>query len=215
MKSTMLDRKNFARPASQPWRAANPSIQGAGYENTDFLYDAFSVAQAAAFPPLTPMFQVPISANKTKAQTNMLSAGQLANGDTFKLRRLRVLVTGINVMADAWNLGTLCSGTLKINGRDFAMGPLIAFPGAGGMMSTAVALPAAVGATAMQNSLCNGDTNYMNAFKFEDEIQVDLGENISFNVVAETAFNMVAAANGGTGVTVYVFLDGRRLRKVS
>ena len=210
-----LNRKNFARPASQPWRASNPSIPGAGYENSDFLYDSFSVAQAAAFPQLTPMFQTPISGAKTRAQTNMRSAGTLSNGETFKLRRLRVLIAGCSTLADAWNIGTLCSGVLKIGDRDFITGPLLSFPGGAGIQATAVAMPAAVGTTALQNSICNGDTQYTNAFRFEDDVPVDYGESIVFNVTAETGFNMVAAANGGTGATLYVFLDGRRLRKVS
>jgi hypothetical protein len=210
-----LNRKNFARPASEPWRATNPSVPGAGYENSDFRYDSFSVAQAAAFPQSTPMFQLPISGAKTKAQTNMKAQGTLANGETMKVRRVRVLITGCSVLADAWNIGSLCSGVLKIGDRDFITGPLLAFPGGAGIQATAVAMPAAVGTTAIQNSICNGDTNYMNAFRFEDDVTIDYGESIAFNVTAETAFNMTAAANGGTGATVYVFLDGRVLRKVS
>jgi hypothetical protein len=210
-----LTRKNFARPAFQPWRVQNPSVPGQGYENTDFLYDSFSVAQAAAFPQMTPMFQVGISGTKTKAQTNMRTNGVLANSEMFKLRRVRVLITGCSTLADANNIAQLCSGVLNLGGRDFLTCPLMALPAAAGVQSTAVALPAAVGTLAYQNSIVNGDTNIHNAFKFEDEITLNNGESLQFTVTAETGFNMAATANGGTGATVYAFLDGRRLRPVS
>ncbi|PSH05140.1 MAG: hypothetical protein CXZ00_03005 [Acidobacteria bacterium] len=211
-----LNRKNFARPEFKPWRIENPNLPGTGYENTDFLYDSFSVAQAAAFPQLTPMFQVPNTANKTKAQTNMQTAGVLANQETFKLRRVRVIIAANTLLADAINIAQLCSGVLKIGGRDFLTGPLMAFPGGGGIQLTAAAnVGTLLGAASIQTGIANGDTNIMNAFQFEDEIMINNGESIRFDVTAETAFNMTGTASGGVGTTIYVFLDGRRLRNVS
>ena len=81
MRNNQLTRHDFAKPRMKPWRVKNPGGNlGLGYDNTDFLYDSISVAQAAAMPNLTPMFQVPSSGAKTKAQTNMKIGGMLANG---------------------------------------------------------------------------------------------------------------------------------------
>lgn len=212
-----LSRDNFAQPKSiRPWRLKNPGLPGAGYDNTDFLYDSFSVAQAAAFPQLTPMFQTPVSGAKTLAQTNMRTAGTLANGEVFRLKRMRVIVAQNTYPADAVNILQLCSVKLMIGGRQFVAGPVLAFPGGGGgILSAAAQVGTAPAGTNVQTGFSNGVADIRAAFTFEDEIPIENNEQIEVDVTAETGFNMTAAAAGGVGTTIYCFLDGRRLRKVS
>lgn len=211
-----LTRDNFARPAERPMRRLNPAVGGVGYRNTDFLYDSFSVAQAAAFPAKTPMFQTAVSASKTLAQTNMRTSGLLANGEVFRLRRIRVLIAGNTFGADALNILQNCSLTLSMGGRPFIAGPLHAFPGGGGLNITAIANTGAPEAAAtLRYGVSNGIPEIHNAFTFEDPIDLNNSEQIQVDIVAETAFNMTATAAGGLGTTVYVFLDGKRTRPVS
>ncbi len=212
-----LSRDNFAQPKSiRPWRLKNPGLPGAGYDNTDFLYDSFSVAQAAAFPQKTPMFQVPVSGAKTLAQTNMRTAGTLANGEVFRLKRMRIIVAHNTYPADAINILQLCSAVLFIGGRQFVAGPILAFPGGGGgVLSAASQVGTAAAGSNIQTGFSNGAADIRAAFTFEDEIQLDNNEQIEVDITAETAFNMTATAAGGLGTTLYCFLDGRRLRKVS
>jgi len=215
LRTKQLSRDDFARPRT-PFRVKNPSFPGGGYDNTDFLYDSFSVAQAAAFPQMTPMFQAPISAAKTRAQTNMRTNGTLANGEVFKLRRMRVIISSNTYPADALNILQLCRASLYVGGREFIMGPVLAFPGGGGGILTAAAqVGTAAAGSNIQTGYCNGVPDIRNAFAFEDDIELQNNEQIQVDIVAETAFNMTAAAAGGVGTTIYVFLDGRRLRKVS
>lgn len=212
-----LSRENFAQPKTlRPWRLKNPGLPGAGYDNTDFLYDSFSVAQAAAFPQKTPMFQLPVSGAKTLAQTNMRTAGTLANGEVFRLKRMRIVVAHNTYPADAINILQLCSVSLYIGGRLFVAGPVMAFPGGvGGILSAAAQVGTAPAGTNVQTGFSNGVADIRSAFTFEDEIQLDNNEQIEVDIVAETAFNMTVAASNGVGTTIYCYLDGRRLRKVS
>jgi hypothetical protein len=221
MKSNKLSLKNFARPEFVG-RAKNPSIQATSavdsmaYLNTDFFYDSFSIAPAAAMPQMTPMFQVPTSGAKTKAQTNMKGQGVLVNQDVFAIKRMRVIISGNCYIADAMNIAQLCSVKLSVNGRDYLVGPVLAFPGAGGIQLTAAAqVGTAPAGTNVMTGIANGDSNYKNAFTFQDEIQVKNGQQVEVDVTAETAFSMTAAVAGGVGATIYVFLDGRRLRSVA
>jgi hypothetical protein len=211
-----LSRNNFARPKSAPFRVANPGLPGVGYDNTDFLYDSFSVAQAAAFPPTTPMFQQSVSASKTRAQTNMRTPGMLVNGEVFKLRRIRVIVAHNTYPADAVNILQNCRVSLNLGGREFITGPVLAFPGGGGGLLTAAANnTAGLALNSVLTGFANGVPDIHNAFAFEDDVEIGNNEQIQVDLVAETAFNMTATAAGGLGTTIYVFLDGRRLRKVS
>lgn len=212
-----LTRDSFA-PVQRPMRLKNPTVPvGANaYSNTDSLYDSFSVAQAAAFPLLTPMFQVPISGTKTKAQTNMRTAGTLANGETFKLRRVRCMFSSNTYPADAINILQLCSLTLQIGGRTFTEGNPAMYPaGGGGFLTAAANVGTVPSGSNIQSGYINGSPDIRAAFKFETDIEVENNEQILVNFVAETAFNMTASASGGVGTTIYVYLDGVRLRKAS
>jgi hypothetical protein len=212
---THLSRTHFAQ-ASGPARRKNPSVPGVGFENTDHLYDSFSVAQAAAFPALTPMFQVPVSGAKTLAQTNMRAAGMLANGEVFRLKRIRIVVASNTYPTDLVNILQNCSAKLKIGGREYVAGPVLAFPGgAGGFVTAASNNTAGLALNNVLAGVCNGVPDIRAAFGFKDEIPVENNESIQVDVTAETAFNMIATAAGGLGTTIYVFLDGVRVRKVS
>jgi hypothetical protein len=214
-----LSIKNFARPAFEPLRKKNPAANGVtaignvGYVNTDSLYDSFSVAQAASFPTMTPMFQIPISGSKTRAQTNMQGQGVLVNQNTFALKRIRVIIAGNTYLADAINIGQLCSVKLLINGVQFIVQPVIGFPGGAGIQATAIGGTTTAGQ--LTTAVANGDNNYNNAFTFADEILIENNQQVEVDITAETAFSMTATASGGVGTTIYVFLDGRRLRSVA
>jgi hypothetical protein len=217
VKTKKLSITNFARPDFiTPLRQRNAGVTpaaGIGYVNTDSLYDSFSVAQAAAFPTMTPMFQIPISGSKTRAQTNMQGQGVLVNQNTFALKRIRVIISGNTYLADAVNIGQLCSVKLIINGVQFIVQPVIGFPGGGGIQASAIGGTTAAGQ--LLTGTLNGDSNYSNAFTFADEIIVENNQQIEVDITAETGFSMTATASGGLGTTIYCFLDGRRLRSVA
>jgi hypothetical protein len=217
-----LSRRNFARPEVKPIRMRNGgapvtlSIDDIGYNNTSFLYDSFSVAQNAAFPALTPMFTVAQSGSKTPCQTNMDASGMLANNEMFDLSRVCFIPSANTYIADAVNIAQLVRVSLQVKGREFIYGPSFAFPGARGGVLTAVSnLGALMAATNINSGYTNGVSEIHNAFAFETPIRIQNNDGFKVNVVADTAFSMVATALGGLGTTIYVFLDGKRLRKVA
>lgn len=217
-----LSRNNFARPQVKPIRMKNGStavalsVDDIGYSNTSFLYDSFSVAQAAPFPGTTPMFTVPVSGVKTKSQTNMEAQGMLANNEMFDLSRICFVPSTNLYPADAVNLAQLVRLSLVIKGREFLYGPTLAFPGGrGGLLSAASNNTGGLAMASVLTGYANGVPEIHNAFSFETPIRIANNDGFKVDCVADTAFNMTATASGGLGGTFYVFLDGKRLRKVA
>ena len=66
-------------------RRPNPAVDDFEEAIEFSYYDSFSVAAAAAMPVKTVLFQSPISAAKTLAQTNMRKQGSLPSDERFKV----------------------------------------------------------------------------------------------------------------------------------
>lgn len=204
--------KPFARLKNGGW--ARPKE---AYYDRDAMYDSFSVAPGVAFPQSTPMFQVPVGTNgKTKAQTNMQMAGMMANGDVFQVTGIRCIVSFNAFPVDAINILQLCFMSVVFYNHEFLWQTPMGFPGGGGGYLTAAAnVGAAQATTNILSGFSNGVPEIHNAFEFDDPLILENNDRVEIDFVNPTGFTMTTAANGGTGCTIYVFLDGKRIRRSS
>jgi hypothetical protein len=201
-------------------RASNPVYPGLHEIITQPLYDSFTVAVSTAIPTLTVMFQNPIGqSSKTLLQTNMLAAGQLPAPQKFSVRAVRLAVRNDAYIADA--IGFLWQSYINFT---VSQKPYLQCPSALLTAGFGVYMPAIsqVGATAPTGTLVsystvNGTPDQSNIFALSRPIQIEQNEQFAVSVNQGTAYT-TAAASGvtlGTGLTIYLFLDGELSRAVN
>ena len=183
----------------------------------DCLYDTASIAQAAAMTPIA-FFQVPVGTNgKTKAQTNMQSAGALANNDGFTIMAMRFAWTFNTHPIDVVNIAQLCYLSIKIRTYERTYGIPEMFPGgSAAYVSAATNLGTALTVTGLGpvTSTSNGICSIHNTFSFGDTGELlEANDQLEVDLFPATAFNLLATAVGGVGTTLKVFLDGYRTKK--
>lgn len=178
----------------------------------DTIYDTISVAQAAAMPALLTFFTTPVgTGGKTEAQTNLYMPGQLSNNDI-------VLVTGIRTQflfnvnpIDAANLMSLCWLEVVFKTKRFMIGTADTFPaGSAGQVTAATNLGTALAVAGLGpvTSFTNGVPSVHNFFSVgEDGYLIEKNDSFRLNWYTATAFNLLATAVGGMGVTIKVIYD--------
>jgi hypothetical protein len=191
---------------------------GISYVSKDRLYDTISVAAGAAIPAQLQFFVNPATNGKTYSQTNLDIAQQLSNNDMAWISGIYIKPLFNIAPADAANLESLCWADILLKKQRFVYGKIGMFPGGSaghvnsvGSLGTAVAL-AGLGPV---TSYTNGSPNKANIFDIGDDGYL-LWKNDSFtiNLNNTTPFNLLAAANGGTGLTLEVGFDITRVREV-
>jgi len=194
---------------SPEWRAslararANPVMRDVGYEGPWTLYDRLTAAVAATTATSLRFFQSPISATKTKNDTNLLSAGQLPHPERFKVLALRFIFAPNMHPGDIELFLSTYYAEFYVGQSIYAEGPMSLYPGGGGI-STA--------ATAYSN---NGVPDPRAIYSLGDK-GPEIGQGENFYVLCTgTAFTLQTAANGGTGQDILCVLDGIRVRAVS
>jgi hypothetical protein len=194
--------------------------RGELYLGKDFLFDTISIAPAAAMPNKSQFFLVPIGTNgKTQAQTNMQNSGQLANNDIVWIRSMRISVANNTHPIDLLNINQLTHFSIKFKNVEFTFGPLDQFPGGSQAYVTAatnLGTSVAVANLGPVTSVVNGIPSIHNVFEFGgDGYLLWKNDTIEVDQYLDTNFNLLAAANGGTGTTIRVAFDVVRAREVA
>ena len=201
-------------------RSANPVYPGLHEIITQPLYDSFTVAVSTAIPALTVLFQNPVGqSSKTLLQTNMLAAGQLPAPQKFSVRAIRLGFRNDAFITDV--IGLLYGNwvNFKVSQKPYLQCPAALLTAGFGAYMPAISQ---VGATAPTGTLVayltsSGTPDQRNIFALSRPIQIEQNEQFSFELNQATAYT-TAAASGvtlGTGLDVYVFLDGELSRQVN
>jgi hypothetical protein len=201
-------------------RSANPVYPGLHEIITQPFYDSFTVAAATAIPALTVLFQNPIGqSGKNLLTTNMLAAGQLPAPQKFSVRALRLAVRNDAYIADAIGFLWQSYCNFKVSQKPYLQCPSALLTAGFGVYMPAISQ---VGGTAPTGTLVsystlNGTPDQGNIFALSRPIQIEQNEQFAFEITQQTAYT-TAATGGvtlGTGLTIYVFLDGELSRAVN
>jgi hypothetical protein len=200
-------------------RRPNPAVDDFEEAIEFSYYDSFSVAAAAAMPVKTVLFQSPISAAKTLAQTNMRKQGSLPSDERFKVLGIRIEMASNTNPTDAVNLLQNVSVVFKVRTKPYFEGTIEQAPAGCGLQMTAAAQvgTAPAGASAIF-SLVNGHLDPRAGWLYSGKgVAIGVNEGFDVTFTAETAFNFVAAGSNppGVGTFLKVFLDGIAYRGIS
>jgi hypothetical protein len=199
----------------------------AAYSGRDSIYSTQSIAPGVAFPTNFSFLTQGISNGLTPAQTNLENGGRLSNNDMFVVMGVRFQWFATAAYAD---LNFLCNGTtlfFNFYGNPFFYGKPEMFPGGSCAYTTAVGNQGPVAGTAYAgavtiadlggvSSTINGMPSKHNDFELGWP-GLMLRDNDSFSCILQNnagAYTTLAAAAGGTGLTMTVWLDGYRIRAV-
>jgi len=189
------------------------------YSGEDSLYDTASIAPGTAFPGSFSFFSQGLNNGKTYAQTNMQLGGQLSNNDAFLVLGVRF---GWFSNANQIDVNFICNNTwLNWNfyNNSFFKGIPEMFPGGSMAYATAASSTALVTADVPYpiTSILNGTPMKMNYFSVSEPGLLLCGnDSIAVELInAGGAYTTAAAAIGGTGLTMHVWLDGYRIRQTS
>ena len=201
--NTFFRMKNPADPSGNMWTERK------------VYYDTYSVAVATTVVgQVATMFQRQVGGSITLANTNMEDTGRIANLNLFTCMAFGCFFTGNSLGADLVNVQELMTVKLRVQDVYYAKGKVVMFPGGRGITGGGAALPAAVGTLAQITSFSNGVAHIENMHKFIKGIDLLQGQSIAVELVAEgSGFSTASAANGGSGFTLTVVLDGYERRR--
>jgi hypothetical protein len=191
---------------------------GISYVSRDREYDTISVAAGAAMPGQLQFFVNPATNGKTYSQTNLDIAQQLSNNDMAWITAIYIKPLFNIAPADAANLESLCWIDVLLKKQRFVYGKVGMFPGgSAGHINAAASLGTAVAVAGLGpvTSYTNGSPNKANVFDIgKDGYLLWKNDSFTINLNTTTPFNLLAAANGGTGLTLEVGFDILRVREV-
>lgn len=188
---------------------SNPVVPGIVDIQPWLYYDRLSAAAGATPSTTLQFFTSPLSATKTKLDTNLKVAGQLSNPKHFLVMALRfVFDAGMNIK----DIVKLVKGyyiELEVGDKIFAEGHLDTYPGGAGISgfslpATAAAIPKQVSSNGIASPLA------VNNWGKEHGIHILQGESFVVRAIAPTAVTLEADdANAMTpGMNVRAYLDG-------
>jgi hypothetical protein len=180
------------------------------------VYDSMSVAANTAFPKTT-LFQSPVGASRTLAQTNMQLAGQLPAPQRLVVRAIKLIVANNTTLVDLINILENVSVTFTVGKKPWFEGPAILLTaGCGAQMVSASQLGTAAGTLGTVFSTSNGSVDQRAAFTLTQPVVIEAGETFAVTLVAETGFSTQANTTNppGAGTTIRVVLDGELYRGV-
>lgn len=198
-------------------RKCNPTLDGYQDLIIQPTYDSVAFAAAAAFVT-TILFQTPVGAGKTLAQTSMVQAGQLPAPQSLLIDSIQAWVANNTAPVDLQNMLQNVTFELYIGTKPYLQCPLAFIQaGMGGIAYSAAQLGTAAAADVSFASTSNGVPDPRAVFAMGDNpIQLKQGENFKVILTPQTAFNF-AAANArpnGNGTSLQIFLNGRLQRSV-
>ncbi len=203
--------QNFRRlehgtPEYAAWLAGmrhNPVVRDIGYEGPWMVYDRLTAAAGATTATGLRFFTTPISATKTKNDTNLIKQSEMPSPERIKILSLRFSFSPAMHPTDIRLFLTTYYTELFISERIYVEGPLALFPGGTGI-STASTAPASSGIPDPRAIYVFGDKGP----------EIGQGENF-YAVCTGTAFVLQAASNGGGGQDILAVMDVIRVRAVA
>lgn len=214
----LLESKRFGHhgPQFHP-RFTNPTLAGVEDVVNQPIYDSMTAAAGAAFPNVTTFFTSGQTNGKTLAQTNMTLNAQLPAPQRLFVQAYRLYVRNDAAPADLIAFQNNCSITLTIGKKPYFEGPaFLLSAGAGAVISAAAQLGTAPAGAAPTIATSNGFPDQRSIFSLTQPFMLEQGEAFQATLRAENSFNLSAAATNppGTGLTIYVILDGELYRGV-
>ena len=197
-------------------RQSNPADpSGNTWTERKIYYDTYSQGVATlTVGQVANMFQRQVGGVVTLAQTNMRGQGMIANGNLYTIKQFGVYVTANSLNADVNNILEGMTVSLQIQGVVYAEGKISIYPGGRGAVVGGAAMPAAIGTQAVISGVTNGVADIRNVFTFAAGIPILQLQTIAVLLTSEGAgFTTASAANGGSGFTITVFVDGFESRR--
>jgi hypothetical protein len=197
---------------------ANPTFPGVQESITQDFYDSFSVAQAAAVPAMTTLFQSPIGqGGQTLATTDMTAAGVLPNPWRLHVQAYALAIKQTCAPADIVNFLWNVTAQVNVGIKTMWQGPCHQLPGGNGPVLPAIAQVATAPATSVVGFLTNnGWQDKSNVYTLSKDYFIEQGENFSVVFVPQATTTMSAnsAVIVGTGITVQFIFKGDLYRQV-
>jgi hypothetical protein len=205
---------DFLSVAKRRNRKQNPiSPNQADYVNW-VLYDRIKYAQAAVVPNLAKLFVSPISATKTKVDTNLEQVSSLPAPQWFNCTGLSLYFSPNATPIDLANYFDTEYMEFWVSQKVYLEGPLDVFPGSGGLVS-GVALGTMTGAaTSFTTNSTNGWPSIHNMYDVRLPAGLPLGRDangsgvvadgiIGITILQSQTFNVQMKADGG-GATMAI-----------
>ncbi len=171
------------------------------------LYDTVTLAAAGTVSTLTTAFftNVGAASNKTLAQTNMTQSQKLPAPEAFSVFGFRLRWQENILLADLYTVLTNFALSFYLGQKRYQLGPLWYYNAGGGVNAVTTANTTTV--------LTNGVPTRESMHKLA--IPVVIENQMTFYAQFEgTQQTLTAAANGGTGATFQLLLDGLYARGV-
>jgi hypothetical protein len=216
----VLSQAEIGRPV---YRKRNPILEGKLYQFRQAEWDYYGVTVNTAVTKQS-LFQIQqgggytpaggAAITKTNWHTSMLAAGQLPNPEKLFIKAVQLSIRHDTLLADSrWLYDVLLS--LFIGGTRITY-----------LQAHGFKLPAAGGLTGLSSGIvANGVQDTRNQFMLWGDLgevveqlqnlRVDLDPTLVSDAAGNTTLTTATAANGGTGINAFVYLDGLLNREVA
>lgn len=224
MRLPNLEPQQLGRPKL---RLRNPIMEGVGYVLRAPLFDYYGVTVATVVTRQI-LFTVPkgqaytpaggAALTKSEWHTNMEQAGILPSPRKFYIKGIQVSVRSDTAVADLHRFLYDTLVDLQISSKSYlgtAPGGAHAFkfPQGGGAAGGSAGLVQNGWPDVRNEFECYGDMGEV--IEQQQGISVTLDPTRVTDAGANTTFTTATAANGGTGINAFVFLDGLLTREVT
>ena len=199
---------DFLSVAKRRFRKSNPiSPNQADYVNW-VLYDRVKYAQAAVVPNLAKLFVSPISATKTKVDTNLEQVSSLPAPQWFNCTGLSMYFSPNAAPIDLANYFDTEYMEFWVSQKVYLEGPLDVFPASGGLFGGTSLGTMAAAATSFTTNSSNGWPSIHNMYDVRLPAGLPLGRDangsgvvadgiIGITILQSQTFNVQLKADGG------------------
>ncbi len=190
----------------QAARRANPIVPNLADRQAWELYDRVTVATNTVTATSIIFFQTPISATKTKNDTNLIQAGRLEDPQRFFVTALRFIFASDILSADLNAFLSVYFCEFYIGQKIYQEGPLVLFPGGAGVQGQT--------SRTDESNWNNGVANpaAINLLG-EEGIWILQGQQFRTEVKTSATFT-TSNATAATGLDILCVLDGILYRQV-
>lgn len=187
-------------------RFANPIVPNLADRQAWELYDRVTVATNTATASSYIFFQTPISATKTKVDTNLIQAGRLEDPQRFFVTALRFIFSSDVKNVDIQTFLKRYYCEFWVGQKIYQEGPLVLFPGGAGVAGFT---------TKTDSANWNNGVPNPSAINLlgEEGIWILQGQQFRVETKAATVFT-TSNASDATGLNILCVLDGILYRQV-